>query len=154
MVPDCSGIPWTDAARVCAVALPAAFPRIPRIRFSRIPIDSVQAAHLASIGLVRRSFRGTPAVRIALWRDFAAFCAAPCPPPRSCKLEEVSLWACGAAGSALPWHGRGRRFDPDQVHQTVFGLLRSINYSQQSQNIPAKWVPFAPKGHRRGFSAY
>src|SRR3974390_1803402 len=25
--------------------------------------------------------------------------------------------ACGAAGSALPWHGRGRRFDPDQVHQ-------------------------------------
>ena len=27
-------------------------------------------------------------------------------------------WACGAAGSALPWHGRGRRFDPDQVHQT------------------------------------
>jgi hypothetical protein len=27
------------------------------------------------------------------------------------------MWACGAAGSALPWHGRGRRFDPDQVHQ-------------------------------------
>src|ERR1039458_8834205 len=26
-------------------------------------------------------------------------------------------WACGAAGSALPWHGRGRRFDPGQVHQ-------------------------------------
>ena len=25
-------------------------------------------------------------------------------------------WACGAAGSALPWHGRGRRFDPGQVH--------------------------------------
>jgi hypothetical protein len=24
-----------------------------------------------------------------------------------------STWACGA----LPWHGRGRRFDPDQVHQ-------------------------------------
>src|SRR6202011_3652430 len=30
-------------------------------------------------------------------------------------------WACGAAGSALPWHGRGRRFDPDQVHH--FQLL-------------------------------
>ena len=29
----------------------------------------------------------------------------------------VQQWACGAAGSALPWHGRGRRFDPDQVHQ-------------------------------------
>jgi hypothetical protein len=27
------------------------------------------------------------------------------------------LWACGAAGSALPWHGRGHRFDPGQVHQ-------------------------------------
>src|SRR5579859_4978717 len=30
---------------------------------------------------------------------------------------DPSEWACGAAGSALPWHGRGRRFDPDQVHQ-------------------------------------
>jgi hypothetical protein len=29
------------------------------------------------------------------------------------------MWACGAAGSALPWHGRGHRFDPDQVHQTT-----------------------------------
>ena len=27
------------------------------------------------------------------------------------------MWACGAVGSALPWHGRGHRFDPDQVHQ-------------------------------------
>src|SRR5208282_2417785 len=31
--------------------------------------------------------------------------------------ENWNEWACGAAGSALPWHGRGRRFDPDQVHQ-------------------------------------
>ena len=29
------------------------------------------------------------------------------------------MWACGAAGSALPWHGRGHRFDPDQVHQQI-----------------------------------
>jgi hypothetical protein len=28
------------------------------------------------------------------------------------------MWACGAVGSALPWHGRGRRFEPVQVHQT------------------------------------
>jgi hypothetical protein len=40
----------------------------------------------------------------------------------SARILEVSRstidqWACGAAGSALPWHGRGRRFDPDQVHQ-------------------------------------
>src|SRR6266496_5726265 len=36
------------------------------------------------------------------------------------RLQAIALppkWACGAAGSALPWHGRGRRFDPDQVHQ-------------------------------------
>ena len=32
-------------------------------------------------------------------------------------LHPLSTWACGAAGSALPWHGRGHRFDPDQVHQ-------------------------------------
>src|SRR4051812_27171739 len=31
----------------------------------------------------------------------------------------LQVWACGAAGSALPWHGRGRRFDPDQVHQIL-----------------------------------
>src|SRR5258707_14901079 len=33
-------------------------------------------------------------------------------------------WACGAAGSALPWHGRGRRFDPDQVHQFLSSLAK------------------------------
>ena len=32
------------------------------------------------------------------------------------------MWACGAAGSALPWHGRGHRFDPDQVHQLILYL--------------------------------
>ena len=35
------------------------------------------------------------------------------------KLHPRSMWACGAAGSALPWHGRGHRFDPDQVHQII-----------------------------------
>jgi hypothetical protein len=36
-----------------------------------------------------------------------------------CRASAFRLqsWACGAAGSARPWHGRGRRFDPDQVHQ-------------------------------------
>ena len=33
------------------------------------------------------------------------------------EVGSVAEWACGAAGSALPWHGRGHRFDPDQVHQ-------------------------------------
>jgi hypothetical protein len=48
--------------------------------------------------------------------------------PRSARIIEAiakvvvvspNKWACGAAGSALPWHGRGRRFDPDQVHQLL-----------------------------------
>src|SRR5258708_6101538 len=38
----------------------------------------------------------------------------------------LPLWACGAAGSALPWHGRGHRFDPDQVHQS-FQSFRSTS---------------------------
>src|SRR5665213_1386357 len=29
----------------------------------------------------------------------------------------VSAWACGAVGSALPWHGRGQGFESLQVHQ-------------------------------------
>src|SRR5665213_3279082 len=27
------------------------------------------------------------------------------------------VWACGAVGSALPWHGRGQGFESLQVHQ-------------------------------------
>jgi hypothetical protein len=38
-------------------------------------------------------------------------------PIRRASTFRLQSWACGAAGSALPWHGRGRRFDPDQVHQ-------------------------------------
>ena len=28
----------------------------------------------------------------------------------------TSKRACSSIGRALPWHGRGRRFEPDQVH--------------------------------------
>ena len=40
-------------------------------------------------------------------------------PSLSTRITRVlpDEWACGAAGSALPWHGRGHRFDPGQVHQ-------------------------------------
>src|SRR5271166_2935166 len=31
--------------------------------------------------------------------------------------ESSFTWACGAVGSALPWHGRGREFESHQVHQ-------------------------------------
>jgi putative endonuclease len=43
----------------------------------------------------------------------------------------LQKWACGAAGSALPWHGRGRRFDPDQVHQ--FSIMVAV-YILQSES--------------------
>ena|SRR5208283_299586 len=41
-------------------------------------------------------------------------------------------WACGAAGSALPWHGRGRRFDPDQVHQLLLHLNQLFKFTHMS----------------------
>src|ERR1700704_6094689 len=49
-------------------------------------------------------------------------------------------WACGAAGSALPWHGRGRRFDPDQVHQIL--LNEQECYADMVNHRLAK-VPFS-----------
>ncbi len=33
-------------------------------------------------------------------------------------------WAHSAAGSALPWHGRGQRFDPAWVHQKYNNMLQ------------------------------
>src|ERR1017187_5470928 len=55
---------------------------------------------------------------------FSSFCVRRAPgltnsarPVTIRELHPCSKWACGAAGSALPWHGRGHRFDPDQVHQ-------------------------------------
>src|SRR5271166_2889660 len=48
-----------------------------------------------------------------------------------------SEWACGAAGSALPWHGRGRRFDPDQVHHK---LNTSVLVCIELQLPPRRWL--------------
>jgi hypothetical protein len=42
------------------------------------------------------------------------------------NVRNSQSWACGAAGSALPWHGRGRRFDPDQVHHIFKHLQTSL----------------------------
>ena len=33
------------------------------------------------------------------------------------------IWACGAVGSVLEWHSRGRGFDPLQVHQMKTPLI-------------------------------
>ena len=41
--------------------------------------------------------------------------------------------ACGAVGSALPWHGRGREFESHQVHQNISNTYRS----PASQNVAA-----------------
>src|SRR5262249_45193899 len=32
------------------------------------------------------------------------------------RLIHTPVWACGAAGSALEWHSRGRGFESRQVH--------------------------------------
>jgi hypothetical protein len=38
----------------------------------------------------------------------------------------LGVWACGAVGSALPWHGRGQGFESLQVHQ-YFSLFINAN---------------------------
>jgi hypothetical protein len=53
------------------------------------------------------------------------------------KVVPTVSWACGAAGSALPWHGRGHRFDPDQVHQLIINkikVFRDFQAQSQAQN--------------------
>jgi hypothetical protein len=55
-------------------------------------------------------------------------------------------WACGAVGSALPWHGRGREFESHQVHQSLsaffIGLLAC---SQLKLNKPrSRWKGGGP----------
>jgi hypothetical protein len=64
--------------------------------------------------------------------------ALPIPP------EDKPEWACGAAGSALPWHGRGRRFDPDQVHQFFNNHLRQLlpELAVRSGNISVAGIRF------------
>ena len=52
------------------------------------------------------------------------------------KVVPTTVWACGAVGSALPWHGRGHRFDPDQVHQ-LFQSFRSTSLLPLVGNLGA-----------------
>ena len=54
------------------------------------------------------------------------------------NVVSPTMWACGAAGSALPWHGRGRRFDPDQVHQRF--PLMFVVYVLQSERTERFYV--------------
>src|SRR5580698_509724 len=41
--------------------------------------------------------------------------------PADGTIQFSRVWACGAVGSALPWHGRGQGFESLQVHQ--FSLM-------------------------------
>jgi hypothetical protein len=44
--------------------------------------------------------------------------------------------ACGAVGSALPWHGRGREFESHQVHQNISNTYRLSPGQEQSHWSP------------------
>jgi hypothetical protein len=61
--------------------------------------------------------------------------------PRTRVIVAIQLsWACGAVGSALPWHGRGREFESHQVHQNISNRWRFISPLQVRagvQNIDA-----------------
>src|SRR5687768_9618614 len=47
----------------------------------------------------------------------AVECAALTEFPDSGNVSERASWGCSSIGRALEWHSRGRRFDPDQLHQ-------------------------------------
>src|SRR5437016_2539415 len=50
--------------------------------------------------------------------------------------------ACGAVGSALPWHGRGREFESHQVHQNA-----SNTYRHSPARLLARGVQVESKPH-------
>ncbi len=53
-------------------------------------------------------------------------------------IARLAVLAC-AAVSALPWHGRGRRFEPVQVHQTPHRLTTDI--PSKSAAVASNWSP-------------
>lgn len=53
-------------------------------------------------------------------------------PVKSLRSGFHSQGACSSAGRALPWHGRGRRFDPDQVHQLKLQNSKFVTLCQLS----------------------
>src|SRR5258705_57480 len=53
------------------------------------------------------------------------------------KLRQIDILSTllaktAQAGCPLPWHGRGRRFDPDQVHHFLYFLTRQQPIYAQS----------------------
>ncbi len=43
------------------------------------------------------------------------------------EWKNTAVGACSSVGRALAWHVRGRRFDPDQVHQCFNSVSQSIS---------------------------
>ena len=89
--------------------------------------------------------RGMPAAKmnsvlasIPIWRAWA-FC--------------LQSWACGAAGSALPWHGRGRRFDPHCLwqlslcFQSVTELMKGIKGAVRPLRTQSRGIQLFGKRH-------
>ncbi len=67
------------------------------------------------------------------------------------------MWAWGAIGRALPWHGRGREFESHQVHQNkaqqnidLRKCLRASTWRKRSRGVHLEsksariWTPAAP----------
>ena len=67
---------------------------------------------------------------------------------KSCR---ISSGACGAVGSALPWHGRGREFESHQVHQIPQTL--TVLLAIQTTQIPAKFPHFKKLNQSSGGAA-
>jgi hypothetical protein len=61
-------------------------------------------------------------------------------PQQTVRSPVPNKWACGAAGSALPWHGRGRRFDPDQVHHFQ-SLKAATNFRGTCRGTTSRITP-------------
>src|SRR5262249_61284942 len=65
---------------------------------------------------------------------------------RSLAFARTS-WACGAVGSALPWHGRGREFESHQVHQNISNTYRSQPSHEPRRRSPSGVQTSAEHGH-------
>jgi hypothetical protein len=59
-------------------------------------------------------------------------------PVYDARIEESIRWACGAVGSALPWHGRGQGFESLQVHQSP---LKTYGYPAGEEVVAGVQLP-------------
>ena len=60
--------------------------------------------------------------------------------------KSAATGACGAVGSALPWHGRGRGFESPQVHHLI--PSESVTSSKARGLRPLAWVRYGHNSSR------